>query len=93
MRQCVFCKQHTEEGHLAKLPCCDHCKRTFELIKGALDNESKVLFVCKACDFKCDVPGVIKWERVGDDMRAMVEVDSQHNYCQNCGEPSKRRAS
>lgn len=91
MRQCVFCRQHTEQGTLAKLPCCDHCKRTFELIKGALDHESTVLFVCTECGYKCDVPGVIKWQHDGDDMRGVVEVDSTHNYCQNCGEPSKRR--
>lgn len=87
--ECIFCRRIAGSDKLAALPVCLHCKTTYEIIAQALGNQSMVLFVCKECGFRCDVPGVVKYESVNGTMQGTVEVDSTHNHCQNCGASSK----
>lgn len=68
---------------------CKDCRDKFVLLRWWADpaQQSLLGFTCKKCGFTCDVPGKVEPSQTSNEYE--VKVDSKHNYCQNCGEPSR----
>jgi hypothetical protein len=89
---CYLCggegKKHGIHG-LDEIELCDDCRNKFVYLRYLADplQGSVMGFKCSSCLFECDVPGAIDYD--AENGVFIVKVDKQHNFCQNCGHPSK----
>lgn len=92
-KTCYFCgtdKLHHHGIHGAEeFDLCRPCRDKFVTMRFFVDPAQREVlgFECKGCGFTCDVPGKVEFNKERGEFE--LKVDSKHNYCQNCGTPSK----